>query len=246
MRPPQSNSLWTYQRLDHPVGIEASDWLGQRSPFLSTHLHDETQLSVVYSGLRSFRVGAAVFDVPAGSFVVIPAGVPHASVGKGGVQTCSRDIFVKPNSIAANEPAQILFGKTPALKVQELEEIVDTVINTITIGNLSREPLPLGTTLPAEIVDLVRSSDLSIADVAVASGLSREGFIRKFSRELGMTPHAYRVAHKASHARSMLRQSLAPAAAAQEAGFADQSHLGRIFRKNFGTTPAAFRRAWIY
>ncbi|MEM8950277.1 MAG: AraC family transcriptional regulator, partial [Pseudomonadota bacterium] len=26
--------------------------------------------------------------------------------------------------------------------------------------------------------------------------------------------------------------------------FADQSHLGRVFRRAFGTTPARFRQAW--
>jgi AraC-like DNA-binding protein len=36
---------------------------------------------------------------------------------------------------------------------------------------------------------------------------------------------------------------VAPAKAAADAGFADQSHLGRAFRSHFGTTPKAYRQA---
>ncbi|MGI9506756.1 MAG: helix-turn-helix domain-containing protein, partial [Geminicoccaceae bacterium] len=62
--------------------------------------------------------------------------------------------------------------------------------------------------------------------------------------EMGMTPHAYRIAERASLARAKLRRGEKPAFAAYDAGFADQSHLGRVFRKAFGTTPARYRQAW--
>jgi AraC-like DNA-binding protein len=39
-----------------------------------------------------------------------------------------------------------------------------------------------------------------------------------------------------------LATGLAPAPTAAAVGFADQSHLGRWFRRAYGMTPAAYRR----
>ena len=41
--------------------------------------------------------------------------------------------------------------------------------------------------------------------------------------------------------RAGLRNGMAPAAVAAEIGFADQSHLGRAFRRAFGVTPGCYR-----
>ncbi len=240
--PPRS--AWTYQRLTHPFGVEASDWLGVRSPFLSAHLHEEAQLSIVYSGLRRFGIGEEVLSVPAGSFIVIPAGVPHMSVGVGGVKTCSRDIFLSPDWIWSQGASHALFGEVPFPLASAQDIDTDSLLDALSQMDFLRKALRLETKLPAGVVEAVRCGNDSVAEIAREVGLSREGFIRKFAREIGMTPYAYRVAHRASRARAMLRRDCAPAEAAQNAGFADQSHLGRVFRRNFGTTPAAYARVW--
>jgi AraC family transcriptional regulator len=46
-----------------------------------------------------------------------------------------------------------------------------------------------------------------------------------------------------AHARSALERTRRPLEEiASEAGFFDQAHLGRLFRRRFGVTPAAYRR----
>lgn len=44
------------------------------------------------------------------------------------------------------------------------------------------------------------------------------------------------------HARGLLTDGLAPADAAASAGFADQAHFNRWFKRTYGITPGTFSR----
>ncbi len=57
----------------------------------------------------------------------------------------------------------------------------------------------------------------------------------------GLAPHAYLVQLRLARARRLLADGLSPAETAAALGFADQSHLGRWFRRAYGLTPAAYR-----
>jgi AraC-like DNA-binding protein len=89
---------------------------------------------------------------------------------------------------------------------------------------------------------LLAESDASVGALAGDLGESREGFSRRVVRTLGLPPQAFRRLSRLNRARQLLRDGLPVAAAAADAGFADQSHLGRLFRATFGTTPAAYRQ----
>ncbi|RBL81762.1 AraC family transcriptional regulator, partial [Streptomyces cavourensis] len=84
---------------------------------------------------------------------------------------------------------------------------------------------------------------LSLADLAHASGLSRFQVLRAFSRATGMTPHAYQLQRRLLLARSLLRQGTALAEAAAAAGFADQSHMTRLFARAYGVSPGRYAQA---
>jgi AraC-like DNA-binding protein len=87
------------------------------------------------------------------------------------------------------------------------------------------------------------ATDPGLAALAQEAGLSRFQLLRAFSRELGMTPHAYLVQRRLSLARSLLDAGQPIAEAAAAAGFADQSHLTRSFTRCLGYTPAAYAGA---
>ena len=82
---------------------------------------------------------------------------------------------------------------------------------------------------------------LSLAELARDSGVSRYQFIRAFARELGLTPHAYIVQRRLSHARRLILAGQALAEVATCCGFSDQSHLHRCFVRQFGITPRRYR-----
>ncbi|UJR83659.1 Hypothetical protein I5071_57280 [Sandaracinus amylolyticus] len=87
------------------------------------------------------------------------------------------------------------------------------------------------------------SEDLTVRELADASGLSREHMLRSFHRQFGLPPHQYLMHVRVSQARARLARRVAPAQAAREAGFYDSSHLHRWFVRVVGVTPSAYARA---
>ena len=81
---------------------------------------------------------------------------------------------------------------------------------------------------------------ISLAQAAAALGASPAHLVRTFTREVGMPPHAYLTARRVDGARRLLLRGHRPAEVAVLAGFHDQSHLTRHFRRVLGTTPGRF------
>jgi AraC family transcriptional regulator len=86
--------------------------------------------------------------------------------------------------------------------------------------------------------------DITIETLAAECGLSPTYFMRSFKATFGKAPHQWRLSHRIEKAKYMLEVTDAPISAiALACGFADQSHLTRVFAKWVGTAPAAWRRA---
>jgi AraC-like DNA-binding protein len=79
-----------------------------------------------------------------------------------------------------------------------------------------------------------------LADLAAEAGLSRYQLLRSFRAEVGMPPYAWLAQHRVARARLLLDRGHRPAQAAALAGFADQAHLTRWFRRVVGVTPGAY------
>ncbi|MFD2265200.1 AraC family transcriptional regulator [Lacibacterium aquatile] len=71
--------------------------------------------------------------------------------------------------------------------------------------------------------------------------VSRFQLARAFRAEYGTSPHQFLVQIRLQEARRLLAKGKTPADVASLTGFADQSHLGRWFRRAYGLTPAAYR-----
>jgi AraC family transcriptional regulator len=87
-------------------------------------------------------------------------------------------------------------------------------------------------------------SDLSIATIAAQCRLTPSHFGRYFKRSTGVTPYQYLTRLRLEEAKRLMlttQHSLAEIALA--CGFGDQSYLTRIFSRNLGTSPAAWRRS---
>ncbi|HXV94554.1 MAG TPA: AraC family transcriptional regulator [Pseudonocardia sp.] len=66
--------------------------------------------------------------------------------------------------------------------------------------------------------------------------------VRAFTREFGLPPHRYLTGRRVDLARRLLLAGRPLAEVATAAGFHDQSHLGRHFRRMLGTSPGRYAR----
>jgi AraC-like DNA-binding protein len=83
---------------------------------------------------------------------------------------------------------------------------------------------------------------LKLGDVCEAAGLSASHLIRAFKLRYGMTPHAYLINRRIQYSRAQLRRGALIADVALDAGFADQAHLQRTFKRLVAATPGQYRR----
>lgn len=82
-----------------------------------------------------------------------------------------------------------------------------------------------------------------VAALAAEAGLSPWHFIRAFTKTTGLTPQAYRRQRQLQKARSAIDAGSALSEAAAMSGFADQSHMTRLFARSYGLTPGTLAAA---
>ena len=85
---------------------------------------------------------------------------------------------------------------------------------------------------------------LTLTDLAGVACLSPYHFSRSFKQAIGVGPQRYVMRRRLERAKALMRRINQPLAEiAQRVGFADQSHLTSIFRRETGVTPGRYRAA---
>lgn len=107
-------------------------------------------------------------------------------------------------------------------------------------------PLPsVAARIPAQLRPVLQALQAqplaSLAQLSALAGMSRYQLIRAFRAATGMTPHAYQLNLGVNRARAGLQAGGALADIACELGFADQSHLQRVFKAHAAITPGRYR-----
>lgn len=96
--------------------------------------------------------------------------------------------------------------------------------------------------LAKEVLAAHLSGNISIDEVAAQCSLSRSHFIRAFCHTTGKTPYQWLLERRIEVVKASLRGPAPIAKIASDCGFADQSHMTRVFRRLTGMTPAGWRK----
>jgi AraC-like DNA-binding protein len=229
------------------------------------HAHEHLQIcfSVDFPGRYTYR--GRRHDVPVGAVSVLDAWEPHAAS-----DPCDRDrlshyivIYMRAAEFRAvvDMPATATIG-TPvhvrptvgrrfrrwyrALSVASTLE-QDVRLREFASAVLTGEVSP---SVDAASSSLIRARDyiaahaherVGLSEIAAVADLTPWHFARAFRRRFGIPPHRFQLSLRIDRARHLLAAGLGGSDVAQRAGFADQSHLIRSFKRITGQTPTQYQ-----
>jgi len=143
----------------------------------------------------------------------------------------------------------------PLRSLQQHEQLTSTLwllsrhaasATTVTVGDRARTSAPTSALIARRVRERLHdgyADPLTADDLAAAAGCSRFAASRAFTAVYGLAPSDYQRQLRLRAARALLTGGASAAEAAACAGFADQAHLTRWFRRYYGVTPGVYRQA---
>ncbi|MEM6680320.1 MAG: AraC family transcriptional regulator [Pseudomonadota bacterium] len=232
------------------------------------HSHDEFGFGYIVEGGQESWSGRGQVEATAGNVITVNPGELHDGIGRAGAPRGWRMLFLTPEALQryVEAPVTTLEFHHPVIQAPQQHAAIQRAIDTSCTENA--EPalveeglvLALGSLLaPAVDRDTGPSNrseatirvlafiaeawdePICLDDLARVSGLSRFRVLRVFSRDVGTTPHAYLIQHRLKHAKRLVGAGMPLAEAALACGFADQSHLTRLYLRQYGLSPGQDR-----
>jgi len=251
----------THALRGHDLLVNAADHAaGMRVP---RHAHENAYLCVVVAGgFELHHDGARPEDCPSGTVVAYPAGGPHANRFGERPGRCVNVHFgaswcedAALRRWLADFRCARLGDHTGAVARLEREMLAGDDAAALAITSAAVELLAqaMRAGAPAAVPSAVaRAIELLEADLANAPGLAAlaaavdlhpSHLARAFRAARGETIGEYVRRRRVERSVALLgRADVSLAEVAAAAGFADQAHFGRVFKRHLGTTPGARRR----
>jgi len=233
---------------------------------LPTHWHEQACIVVVLQGTFGERYGSRDRTGEPGMLVLRPEGEPHSDSfgGDGGrclnVELSSEWLtrvrawspaLMKSDSFSGN--AFPLLGRrlreelahpddASPLAVESL--VLSILANGVRASSRSVAQPPPWLVRARELIHEERTTRITLSRIAAAVGVHPVHLAASFRRFFGQTMAAYVRQLRIEHAcRALAGSDLPLADVALLAGFSDQSHLCRLFKRAMRTTPAGYRAA---
>lgn len=238
----------------------------------SRHTHDQFGIGVIRAGAQVSHSGRGRVEAGPGHVITVNPGEVHDGAPVGDGMRAWQMLYLDPGVIARNAAELVADGRryefehpaqdNPGLARDVLAlyaHVTDTVPDALACDSLllrivaaahspyARQQACRGA--PAAIrharalIDDDPAAVLSLATLAAVSGLSRYQVLRAFADATGLTPHAYQMQRRLLLARRLIREGHPLADAAAAGGFADQSHMTRLFVRTYGVSPRRYALA---
>jgi AraC-like DNA-binding protein len=235
------------------------------------HCHAELSVGAVTRGSTVLSAHGREHSVAVGSLVIIGPDVVHSCNPQDGARSYLMAYFaadwcllLQQELLGAAQALQLpeisvlddpeLFSQMLQLAAMleqpgcalEKSERLTHFFATLLLKS-ARLSLPGPSAPPRVIADIKKrlgsslDENLTLAQLAAAVGCNHYYLLRSFKKQVGITPHAYRLNLRIERAKELLRDGLSPAAVALETGFVDQSHFHRTFRQFVAATPRQYQ-----
>lgn len=253
----------------HVSGLRLSETSYAASAVIPRHSHDHPYLCLVLAGPFSETHGQHDRSCHRGSVVLYPAGESHTEhfgalpgrlfnveVMDGSLDRCNGKLgWLNRSAHFASGPVTFLAARlfeefravddASVLATEGLALQLFAEIGRLPHARRRSRAIPRWLVAVRDLLNERFSERLRLGTVAQAVGIHPVHVATVFRRHYGFTPATYVRRLRIDFARQELTGSDSPLSdIAQRAGFADQSHFSRTFRRQTGLTPSEFRIAF--
>ena len=231
------------------------------------HCHDTWAVLIVDDGAIRYDLDGRRCGAARRTVTILPPGVPHdGRPGHGANGFRKRELYLEDGFFPAgltgaavdhtnisDPPLRAALSRLHDCLLQDAENLDAearlALIGERITGHLTRFPCPAPAPEPGiadrfrRLLDDHLTGPVSLAWAAAELDRSGPHLVRSFTRRYGLSPHAYVIGRRIDTARRLLLRGDAPADVATAAGFCDQAHLTRHFKKHTSTTPASYARS---
>ena len=228
------------------------------------HTHDTWTLLVVDDGVIRYDLDRAHHGTTATEVTLLPPHIPHD--GRAATRDGFRKRVLYLDATALGEELIGRAADSPNVRDPLLRTRIDQLHATLAgpgdpleaesrlalicerlRGRLSPSSRPpqsgRSVRLAAALRDLLDARGghgFTLTEAAAALHAHPVHLVRSFTSAYGIAPHAYLMGRRVDVARRLLLSGHTGAETAAAAGFYDQAHLTRVFRRYVGTTPGRY------
>lgn len=228
------------------------------------HRHDFYAIGITTAGVQTFRYrGTRRVSLP-GQLQILHPDETHDGAAGTDDGFGYRILYIAPELVRdALDGCALPFVDDPVQKPTPTTRLVASLLADIdepisdlarveiaatladTLRSLSGRPDHRSVTIDIRAVELARDylaaharEQTPASTLEQITGADRFTLARHFRRAFGTSPDRYRTMRRLALARAAIEGGQSLARAAAEAGFADQSHMTRQFKRTYGLTPA--------
>ncbi|WP_374833432.1 AraC family transcriptional regulator [Paenochrobactrum pullorum] len=244
--------------------------LADSSHSFGRHIHDQFGIGIILTGAQKSLSGRGMVEAEAGDVITVNPGEIHdgSPIGDNGrrwqmlyfdpvcliepiraITDCKIDMLelsrpALQDTVSARSFLKLFRAVTDKnggeSEIERRENLLILLSRLMDYRVHDQFILPKAINEARERIDDDPCASLSLDELAKIGGVSQFQLIRGFTKLTGLTPHAYLVQRRLQRARKMIAAGALLADAAYTCGFADQSHMTRIFVRAYGFSPGHY------